>query len=138
MNPDNPEAPEFIDPDLRPRTTFLSGNWREIVATVVAIAVFFFAGKVMHHVAPGAGTTDFGAIDIMLFAVTALLCAHLGVWVIFRVAMKTFHRYLDDKGFRRDFIELRQDHRVWTALAVIFFELWMLVTLASIVAGQKP
>jgi hypothetical protein len=134
----NTNDPDSINPDLRPRTTFLSGNWREIVATVIAIAAFFFAGKVMQSLAPSAGTTDFGAIDIMLFAVTAALCAHLGVWVIFRVAMKTFHRYLDDKGFRRDFIELRKDHRVWTTLAVIFFELWLLVTLASIVAGQKP
>lgn len=134
----SPEEIESLDPDLRPRTTFLSGNWREIVAALVAIAAFLLGGKVMHLIDPRAGTTDFGAIDIMLFAVTALLCAHLGVWVILRVAMKTFHRYLDDKAFRRDFIELRKDHRVWTTLAVIFFELWLLTTLASIVAGQKP
>ena len=134
----SPEEIESPDPDLRPRTTFLSGNWREIVATLVAIAAFFLGGKALRIIDPKAGTTDFGAIDIMLFAITALLCAHLGVWVIFRVAMKTFHRYLDDKGFRRDFIQLRQDHRVWTTLAVIMFELWMLATLAAIVAGQKP
>lgn len=125
------------DPDLRPRTNFLDANWREIVFTVLAIAAFYAARFVVQWLDPSAATTDFGALDVIAYAITASLAAHLGVWIVLRVAMKTFHRYLDDKALRRDFIELPINLRVWTALAVVAFELWLLVRFAALVAGAQ-
>jgi signal transduction histidine kinase len=125
------------DPDLRPRTNFLDANWREIVFTVLAIAAFYAARFVVQWLDPSAATTDFGALDVIAYAITASLAAHLGVWIVLRVAMKTFHRYLDDKALRRDFIELPINLRVWTALAVVAFELWLIVRFAALVAGAQ-
>lgn len=123
--------------DLKPRTNFLSANWREIVFTILAIAAFYLARFVVQWLDPSAATTDFGAIDVIGYAVTASLAAHLGVWIILRIALKTFARYLDDKVFRADFMALATHHRAWTALAVIAFELWLLARFAALVAGAQ-
>lgn len=123
--------------DLTPRTNFLSANWRELLFTVLAIAAFYFLRLGVQRLDPTAAVTDFGAIDIILFALTASLAAHLGIWIVLRIALKTFSHYLDDKILRADFMALVPARRVWTTLAVIGFELWLLAHFASIVAGQK-
>lgn len=127
--------------NLTPKTNFLSANWREIVFTILAIAAFFVLRLGVQKIDPTAAVTDFGAIDIILFAATASLAAHLAVWVILRIALKTFHLYLDGKDFRREFFGNSEcwgaAGRIFTTLAVVFFELWLLATFAGIVAGQK-
>jgi hypothetical protein len=125
------------DLDLEPRTNFLSANWREIVFTVLAIVAFFFARLGVQKIDGTAGVTDFGALDIVLFALTASLAAHLAVWVVLRIALKTFSHYLDDKVFRADFIALAGPRRLAAALGVIGFELWLILRFAAIVAGAK-
>ncbi len=123
--------------DLTPRTNFLSANWREIVFTILAIAAFYLARFGVQWLDPSAATTDFGALDVIGYAITASLAAHLGVWVILRIALKTFARYLDDKVFRADFLAFAPHRRVWTTLAVIAFELWLLARFAALVAGAR-
>ena len=125
-------------PDIKPRTHFLAANWRELTFAVLGIAVFFVIGKWgMHWIDPTAGTTDFGAVDILAFSAASLLVGYIVVWTVLRIAFKTIQHYLDTKGFRKEFSDLMARDRILITLAVIAFNLWAFIAFARIVAGAK-
>lgn len=121
-----------------PHTNFLAANWRELVFTIVGIVAFWFVvTRALQWVEPTAGTTDFGMVDTLLFATAALLWGHFTVWIIFRVAMKTFQQYLDSKKFRLEWNDARVEYRLSATLVMIAFELWAWIALIRVVAGAK-
>lgn len=125
-------------PDITPKTNFLSANWREIAFTVIAVAAFFVIGKWgMHWIDPTAGTTDFGATDILAFAAASLLAGYLVIWMVLRIAFKTIQHYLDSKAFRKEWDIIPATHRIVITLVIIAFNLWAFIQFARIVAGAK-
>lgn len=124
-------------PDITPRENFLSANWRELVFAFLGIATFAFTPRLIHWFDPTAGTTDFGAVDILCFAAAALLTGYVAVWIIIRIVAKTIQHYLDSKNFRREWDVTTPQFRIATTLLFIGFNLWAFIAFARIVAGAK-
>ena len=125
-------------PNTEPKNNFIAANWREMVFAALTVAAFFLVGKYgVHWIDPTAGTTDFGAIDILAFAAASLFVGYIVIWTALRIAFKTIQHYLDSKGFRKEWDDITPEYRVVLTLALIAFNMWAFIEFARIVSGAK-
>jgi len=130
-----------VDPiakHLKPKTNFLSANYKELLLALIAPAVLFFIRFGVQAVDPTAAVSDWGMVDVLMFACAALVASYAFLWALLRIAFKTFALYLDSKTFRSDFFEkLNPNVRIAATLLVIFGNLLLIVEFAKIFSGVR-
>lgn len=131
MNPVN-------DKNTKPKGNFLSANYKEIIATFVAfIAFYLITHGGIQAIDPTAGTTDLGVVDLLAFAFLALYVSTLAIWILWRVAFKSLHLYVDSKKFREEFFGDKVDpiFRIFCVLGFFAVCIWAIIQFAKLAAG---
>ncbi|WP_143084013.1 hypothetical protein [Flexibacter flexilis] len=105
--------------NLLPRFLRFLALWPEILGLPMALLVFFISPLALRKTDPTAIVYDVGILQIILFALIAMLSLNSLVWLGIRLNFRTlFHYYVEQ--FQCDFINLKPVQRICVLLSVYF------------------